>query len=143
MKVEKGKVTGDIKFLNAFEEEQHPVAHAAVALTPMAISPKSMSRRGVKGEPTLTPRDEVAYMDIATNQMFSIVTSMIPFVENDDANRALMGSNMQKQATPCVVPEAPIVATGIEEMAARDTGTPHLCERSRRRRGPQTRATSS
>src|SRR6185295_12467634 len=68
------------------------------------------------------PKSEVKYMDVATNQMFSIATSMIPFVENDDANRALMGSNMQKQATPCVVPEAPIVATGIEEMAARDTG---------------------
>ena len=61
-------------------------------------------------------------MDIATNQAFSVATSMIPFLNHDDANRTLMGSNMQKQATPCVIPEAPIVATGIEKMAARDTG---------------------
>jgi DNA-directed RNA polymerase subunit beta len=64
----------------------------------------------------------VDYLDIAANQAFSIATSMIPFLEHDNANRALMGSNMQKQAIPCVVAEAPLVATGMEEMAARDTG---------------------
>ena len=61
-------------------------------------------------------------MDVATNQPFSVATSLIPFVENDDANRALMGSNMQKQATPLVVPEAPLVATGIEARRSTDTG---------------------
>ena len=61
-------------------------------------------------------------MDIATNQAFSVATSMIPFLNHDDANRTLMGSNMQKQATPCVVQEAPIVATGVEGEAARDIG---------------------
>ena len=61
-------------------------------------------------------------MDIATNQPFSVATSMIPFLNHDDANRTLMGSNMQKQATPCLIQEAPIVATGVEGMAARDIG---------------------
>ena len=121
-KVEKGKVTDEIIYLNAFEEEQHPIAHAAVALTAAGNLADEYVECRLRGEPVLVPREEVKFMDIATNQMFSIATSMIPFVENDDANRALMGSNMQKQATPCVVPEAPIVATGIEEMAAKDTG---------------------
>ncbi len=121
-KVVKGVVSDEIEYLNAFEEEQYPVAHAAVALAADGRLMDEYVETRLKGEPVLTPREEVAYIDIATNQMFSIATSMIPFVENDDANRALMGSNMQKQATPCVVPEAPIVATGIEEMAARDTG---------------------
>jgi DNA-directed RNA polymerase subunit beta len=121
-KVEKGKVTGDIDYLNAFEEEEVPIAHAAVGISEDDELLDEMVETRLKGEPMLTPRNEVRYIDVATNQMFSIATSMIPFVENDDANRALMGSNMQKQATPCVVPEAPLVATGIEEVAARDTG---------------------
>ena len=74
------------------------------------------------GSPTRVARKEVNYIDVASEQPFSIATSMIPFLEHDDANRALMGSNMQKQATPCIVPEAPLVATGIEARAARDTG---------------------
>ena len=121
-KVEKGRVTDDVVYLNAFEEEQHPIAHAAVELTADGTFVEDYVEARLRGEPVLVPKEEIKYIDVATNQMFSIATSMIPFVENDDANRALMGSNMQKQATPCVVPEAPIVATGIEEMAARDTG---------------------
>ncbi len=121
-KVLKGKVTKDVVYLNAFEEEQSPIAHAAVAMKENGELIGDYIEARLKGEPVLAARDDVAYIDIATNQMFSIATSMIPFVENDDANRALMGSNMQKQATPCVIPEVPIVATGIEEMAARDTG---------------------
>ncbi|MBP9832109.1 MAG: DNA-directed RNA polymerase subunit beta [Candidatus Pacebacteria bacterium] len=120
-KVVKGKVTDEIVYMNAFEEAQYPIAHAAVALDGNTLTDDYVEARR-HGEPVLVAKDEIKFMDIATNQMFSIATSMIPFVENDDANRALMGSNMQKQATPCVQPEAPIVATGIEEMAARDTG---------------------
>src|SRR5207253_3227647 len=73
-------------------------------------------------EPHSVKRLEVNYIDVATNQAFSIATSLIPFLNHDDANRALMGSNMQKQATLCIIPEAPLVATGIEEKAVRDTG---------------------
>jgi DNA-directed RNA polymerase subunit beta len=76
----------------------------------------------INGDPRTVPKKEVNYMDIATNQAFSVATSMIPFLNHDDANRTLMGSNMQKQATPCLIPEAPIVATGIEELSAKDTG---------------------
>jgi hypothetical protein len=76
----------------------------------------------VNGVPTVVSSADVDYMDVATNQAFSIATSMIPFLNHDDANRALMGSNMQKQAVPCLRPEAPLVATGIEEQAARYTG---------------------
>ena len=70
----------------------------------------------------MVKRENVNYMEVAGNQPFSVATSLIPFVENDDANRALMGSNMQKQAVPLVVPEAPVVATGVEAVAARDSG---------------------
>src|SRR6185436_5643775 len=74
------------------------------------------------GKPTLVKRDDVEYVEVGTNQPFSVATSLIPFVENDDANRALMGSNMQKQAVPLAVPDAPLVSTGVESVAARDSG---------------------
>ncbi len=121
-KVVKGKVTDEIKYFNAFEEEQHAIAHAAIALTESGAIVEDLVEVRYKGEPKLVPKDEVEYIDVASNQMFSVATSMVPFIENDDSTRALMGSNMQKQATPCVVAEAPIVATGVEELAARDTG---------------------
>jgi DNA-directed RNA polymerase subunit beta len=76
----------------------------------------------INGKPALAKPTEVDYIDVATNQAFSIATSLIPFLNHDDANRALMGSNMQKQATPCLVPEAPFVATGMEAKAVIDTG---------------------
>lgn len=121
-KVEKGKVTNEIVYLNAHEEEKYNIAHAGIERDEDGNIKQEMVEVRVKGEPGVRPRDEVHYIDVETNQPLSIATSMIPFVENDDANRALMGSNMQKQATPCILPEAPLVATGIEEKAARDTG---------------------
>jgi DNA-directed RNA polymerase subunit beta len=122
VKVEKGVLTGEVVYLNAHEEEGFIIAHAAVAVDEKGkIVPESVEARK-NGEPLLALRKEVDYMDIATNQAFSVATSMIPFLNHDDANRTLMGSNMQKQATPCIVPEAPIVATGIEGLAAKDTG---------------------
>ena len=121
-KVVKGKVTDEIVYMNAFEEEDVSIAHAAVNINNKGELTDNLVETRLKGEPVLVSKKEVEFIDIATNQMFSIATSMIPFVENDDANRALMGSNMQKQATPCIVQEAPLVATGIEEIAARDTG---------------------
>ncbi len=121
-KVVKGVVTDEIDYLNAHEEESFTIAHAATELDAKGkIVPDFVEVRR-NGEPRLVARSEVDYMDIATNQAFSVATSMIPFLNHDDANRALMGSNMQKQATPCLVQEVPLVATGIEELAARDTG---------------------
>jgi DNA-directed RNA polymerase subunit beta len=119
--VEKGKITGEIKYLNALEEENFSIAHGATGVKDDKIVADLVEVRS-KGIPTTVPRDQVDYIDIATNQAFSIATSMIPFLNHNDANRALMGSNMQKQGTPCIIPEAPLVATGVEEVAIRDTG---------------------
>ncbi len=121
-KVKDGKVTKEIVYLNALEEERHNIAHAATPYNEAGEITVSMVEVRSQGDPHMVAKHEVDYIDVATNQAFSVATSMIPFLEHDDANRSLMGSNMQKQATPCVVPEAPLVATGIEEEAARDTG---------------------
>ena len=122
IKVVKGKVTDEVIYFNAHEEEHFTIAHAAVEIDDKGKIKSEFIEARRKGEPRVVDRDEVQYMDIATNQPFSVATSMIPFLNHDDANRTLMGSNMQKQATPCIVPEAPIVATGVEGMSARDTG---------------------
>ena len=110
------------KYLNALEEEGFSIAHAATPCDEEGnIIPETVEIRHA-GKPTLCPKSKVDYIDVATNQAFSVATSMIPFLENDDANRSLMGSNMQKQAVTCVTPEAPLVATGMEAPAMRDTG---------------------
>lgn len=122
VKVEKGSVTNKIEYLNALEEEKFTIAHAAISLDDNGKIKEEMVEARVNSEPGIVHRSKVDYMDIATNQAFSIATSMIPFLDHNDPTRALMGSNMQKQATPCVEPEAPLVATGIEGEAMRDTG---------------------
>ena len=120
-KVKNGKITKEIVYMDALEEEQYNIAHASLKMDGDNIVEEKVEERRA-GDPELVDRADVHYMDIAANQAFSIATSMIPFLEHDNANRALMGSNMQKQAIPCVVPEAPLVATGMEASAARDTG---------------------
>ncbi len=121
-KVEKGVVTNEIIYLNAHEEEHFNIAHAAIVVDDSGKIKSDMVEVRHNGDPRIVAKKEVDYIDIATNQAFSVATSMIPFINHDDANRALMGSNMLKQATPCVIQEAPLVATGVEELAARDTG---------------------
>lgn len=120
MKVEKGKLTDEVIYMNAHEEEAHTIAHCAIEIDDNGKIKNEFVMARRKGEPRLHDRNDVDYIDIATNQPFSVATSMIPFLNHDDANRTLMGSNMQKQSTPCVVQEAPIVATGVEGVAARD-----------------------
>ncbi|OGZ06552.1 MAG: DNA-directed RNA polymerase subunit beta [Candidatus Lloydbacteria bacterium RIFCSPHIGHO2_02_FULL_54_17] len=122
VKVTDGKITGKIDYLNALEEEQFVIAHAAVPYDQATMLLEDRVEARVKGDPGIVDRVQVQYIDVATNQAFSTATSSIPFLEHDDANRALMGSNMQRQATPCVIPEAPIVATGMEARIARDSG---------------------
>ena len=122
VKVEKGKLTNKIEYLNALEEEQYAIAHAAVVRDNDGNLVNKIVEARINNKPGLIAREKIDYVDVATNQAFSIATSMIPFLDHNDANRALMGSNMQKQATPCVEPEAPLVATGIEGPAMRDTG---------------------
>jgi DNA-directed RNA polymerase subunit beta len=116
VKVVKGKVTSEIVFLNALEEEGFKIAHAAHELTKDgSFVAKDISVRH-NGKPEIVTSDEVNFMDIATNQAFSIATSMIPFLNHDEANRALMASNMQKQAVPLLQAEAPLVSTGTEAL---------------------------
>ena len=115
-------VTGDIVYLNAFMEER---ATCAPATTPIDRHGKFLVARAParkNGEPTVVNVEEVDYMDVASKQILSIGTSLIPFVEHDDGQRALMGTNMQRQAVPCIKPEAPIVGTGVERRAGVDSG---------------------
>ncbi len=127
-KVKNGVVTAEIEYLNALEEENFAIAHAAVDRDENGKIKGDTVEVRINGNPGIVTKDKVDYMDVATGQAFSIATAMIPFLNHDDANRALMGSNMQKQATPCVDPEAPLVATGIEGAAMRDTGRLILAE---------------
>ena len=121
MKVKNGGITKEIVYLNALEEENYRIAHAATLYDEHGHIIDETVEVRQNGKPTVIARADVDFMDVATNQAFSIVTSMIPFLNHDDAARALMGSNMQKQATPCLIPEAPLVATGVEARAAEDT----------------------
>jgi len=122
IKVKNGKITGEIVYLNALEEEKYNIAHAGIPYDEDGKITEDKVEARVKTVPGMISKNEVDFIDVATNQAFSIATSLIPFLEHNDANRALMGSNMQKQAVPCVLPEAPLVATGVEELASRDSG---------------------
>ena len=119
---EGGKLTDDIKYFSAFQEEGKVIAQVHNDhLSKMRIEGEHVPARRA-GEFALVHHDEVDLMDISPNQMISIATSMIPFLEHDDANRALMGSNMMRQAVPVVKTDAPIVGTGVEAIVARDSG---------------------
>jgi len=122
VKVKNGKITGDVEYLNAAEEENFRIAHAATNYDDKGVIIDETVEVRVNGTPVLVARDDVDYIDVSTRQAFSIATNLIPFLNHDDANRALMGSNMQKQATPCIRADAPLVATGMEGKAVHDTG---------------------
>jgi len=121
-KVKNGKVTGEIVYLNAADEELYNIADATISLNEDNTIKEKLVEVRVDSKLGIVERQKVDFIDVSTKQAFSVATSMIPFLNHDDANRALMGSNMQKQSVPCVLPEAPLVATGIEEKAARDSG---------------------
>lgn len=129
-KVEKGKITGEIIYLNALEEQKHHIADASIKYDDKGSIKDDHIEVRFDGAPKIVSKKDVDYIDVASNQAYSIATSMIPFLNHDDANRALMGSNMQKQAVPCVKPEAPVVATGIETKAALDSGRLVIAEES-------------
>ncbi len=128
-RVVKGKITNEIVYMNALEEERVTIAHAAVPYDASGKITASRIEARVAGIPSIVDSKQVDFIDVSTNQAFSVATSSIPFLEHNDANRALMGSNMQKQATPLIAPEAPIVATGIEGRIARDSGRVVLADR--------------
>ncbi len=122
IKVNKGKLTDEVFYLNALEEEKFNIAHAGVPYDEKGNILEDKVEARIATKPGLISKKKIDFIDVSANQAFSLATSMIPFLEHNDANRALMGSNMQKQATPCIVPQAPLVATGIEEYVSRGTG---------------------
>jgi DNA-directed RNA polymerase subunit beta len=127
--VKDGQVTNEVKFLDAFEEKEHPIAQANALIDENGRYVNAMVTSRVAGEFMMVPREEIELMDISPNQLVSASASLIPFLENDDANRALMGSNMQRQAVPLLVNEAPLVGTGIEGVVAKDSGVAVVCHR--------------
>lgn len=121
-KVVKGHVTDEFQYMDAIEEEKYIISQAAVQLDAKnKFVDKTVPAR-IHGEVGLAKVEDVDYIDISPKQPFSVATSLIPFLENDDANRALMGSNMQRQAVPIVSPESPLVGTGMEQKVAQDSG---------------------
>jgi len=121
-KVKNGKLTDEIIFLGADEEENYKIAQSTIKVDDKnQIKADTVEVRHA-GEVKFVKREEVELMSISPKQIVSVSTSLIPFLEHDDANRALMGSNMQRQAVPVIKPEAPIVGTGVEAVAARDSG---------------------
>jgi DNA-directed RNA polymerase subunit beta len=115
-------VTETIEYLNAIAEDRMTIAHAGVAMDEdFNIMGETVSARST-GHPVTVAVETLEYIDVSAKQCISVATSLIPFLEHDDANRALMGSNMQRQAVSCVSPDSPIVGTGIEDKAAADSG---------------------
>ncbi len=121
-KVENARVTDEVSYFSALEEEGHTIAQANVSLDPNGKFKEDFTEARRRGEPSLVKTDEVDLVDVSPNQLVSVAASLIPFLENDDANRALMGSNMQRQAVPLMIPRAPLVGTGVERLVARDSG---------------------
>jgi len=128
-KVSGSIVTRDVKFLSALDEERMAIAQANAPLDEDGrFSLERVSARK-QGEFEMIPRDEVDMMDVSPNQLVSVAASLIPFLENDDANRALMGSNMMRQAVPLLRTQAPLVGTGMESVVARDSGVTVVAKR--------------
>jgi DNA-directed RNA polymerase subunit beta len=118
-----GRVTDQIDYLSAIEEGRYVVAQANSEVDENGKILGELVSVRINGETQLSSPDRVTYMDVAPTQVVSVAASLIPFLEHDDANRALMGSNMQRQAVPCLRPEKPVVGTGIERTCAVDSGT--------------------
>jgi DNA-directed RNA polymerase subunit beta len=127
--VDNGRVTDRIRYLSALEEEDHVIAQANAPIDNRGHFSADLvsSRKG--GEFVMARPEEVNFMDVSPNQLVSVAASLIPFLENDDANRALMGSNMQRQAVPLLRTEAPFVGTGMEKTVARDSGVTIVARR--------------
>jgi DNA-directed RNA polymerase subunit beta len=127
--VESAKVSNDVKFLSAFQEKEHPIAQANAPISDKGEYVNPLVTARVAGEMMMVNREDIELMDISPNQLVSVSASLIPFLENDDANRALMGSNMQRQAVPLMTNEAPHVGTGIEGVVAKDSGVTIVARR--------------
>jgi DNA-directed RNA polymerase subunit beta len=128
-KVDTGRATEEIHYLSALEEEDHVIAQANAPLDPTGKFSADIVSARTAGEFQQVPPDQLEFMDVSPNQLVSVAASLIPFLENDDANRALMGSNMQRQAVPLLRTDAPLVGTGMESTVARDSGVTVLARR--------------
>ena len=128
-KVVDGVVTDDVQYMSATEEMRHTVAQANAALDDNGKFKNELVSTRQNGDYTLAQSSAVDLIDVSPKQLVSVAASLIPFLENDDANRALMGSNMQRQAVPLLKAEAPLVGTGIEEVVARDSGAAIMAKR--------------
>ena len=128
--VKDGKVTPEVSYLSAMEEGKYTIAQANAELDAKGkfVADMVSCRKG--GDFVMTTPDTIEYMDVSPKQLVSVAAALIPFLENDDANRALMGSNMQRQAVPLIQAEAPLVGTGMEEVVARDSGVATVARRS-------------
>jgi DNA-directed RNA polymerase subunit beta len=127
---ENGRVTDRIRYLSALEEEDHVIAQANAPIDAKGTFTADLISARIGGEFSMVRPDQVEFMDVSPNQLVSVAASLIPFLENDDANRALMGSNMQRQAVPLLRTEAPLVGTGMEKVVARDSGVTMLARRA-------------
>lgn len=121
-RVKNGKITSEICYMSATEEERHNISSADIEINEQGYIVSKEVKVRSRAELQIVEREKVDFVDVAPNQPISVATSLIPFLQNDDANRALMGSNMQKQAVPLLLTEAPFVGTGVEENVARDSG---------------------
>ena len=129
--VKEKQVQDEVIFLTALEEETHTIAQANAPLDENGILVRDLvAVRQKESEFSLVPNDEPDLMDVSPNQLVSVAASLIPFLENDDANRALMGSNMQRQAVPLLTTQAPLVGTGMESVVAKDSGVTVVAKRS-------------
>jgi DNA-directed RNA polymerase subunit beta len=128
-KVVNGVVSDDVQYMSATEEMRHTVAQANAALDENGKFKNELVSTRQNGDYTLAQSSAVDLIDVSPKQLVSVAASLIPFLENDDANRALMGSNMQRQAVPLLKAEAPLVGTGIEEVVARDSGAAIMAKR--------------
>lgn len=129
-KVVDNKVTNEVVYLSAMEEAKHTIAQANAEINKDGTFAEEIISARRNGEFLIAPRDQITLMDVSPKQLVSVAASLIPFLENDDANRALMGSNMQRQAVPLIKAEAPLVGTGMEETVARDSGAAIAARRS-------------
>jgi len=136
--VKDGKVSDDIRWLSASEEEEYAVAQANAPLTEDGRFAEDLVLCRKRDDYPMLPPPKIDFMDVAPEQLVSIAAALIPFLEHDDANRALMGSNMQRQSVPLLFPQAPLVGTGLEEKVARDSGAVVIA----RRAGTVTRVTA-
>ena len=131
-KVVEGKVTDQVDYLSAIEEGEFVIAQASVPVDKNGKLKEGLVSCRYKDEFTLAMSDTVQYMDVSSKQIVSVAASIIPFLEHDDANRALMGSNMQRQAVPTLRSEKPLVGTGMERAVAKDSGVTVVAQRGGR-----------